>query len=159
MQRIDRILRHPAFLRAMERIDCLERERIYCRHGMQHLLDVARICYILCLEHRIPADKPQIYAAALLHDIGRAEELSGGRPHQLAGSALAAEILEDCGFLQEREVILSAILEHRKKQPQQVHTFAQALCEADRLSRMCFCCEAQDSCNWSEERRNHTVIV
>ncbi len=159
MQRIDRILRHPAFVHAVEQIDQLEQKRIYCRHGMQHLLDVARICYLLCLENQIPAEKPQIYAAALLHDIGRAEELAGGRPHQLAGAELATEILEDCGFSEDCEEIISAILDHRRKEQQTVQTFAQALREADRISRLCFCCRAQDSCNWSAERRNHTITL
>ncbi|MGN1030047.1 MAG: HD domain-containing protein [Butyricicoccaceae bacterium] len=159
MQRIAQILRHPAFVRTLEKIDQLEQKRIYCRHGMQHLLDVARICYILCLENQISVSKPQVYAAALLHDIGRAEEISGGKPHQLAGAALAAEILDDCGFGQERDAIVNAILGHRKKDLLQVSTFEDALCEADRLSRMCFRCSAQDTCNWTDARRNHTITL
>lgn len=159
MQRIEQILRHPVFIHAITQINHLEQRRIYCKHGMQHLLDVARICYILCLEHHISVDKPQIYAAALLHDIGRAEELSGGRPHQLVSVELAEQILNDCGFIDEKENILFAIQEHRKKETVSVKNFAQALCEADHLSRMCFCCSAQNGCNWSEERRNHTIIL
>ena len=52
MIRVDRILNHPEFQKSMRLIRILEKERIFCCHGMEHLLDVARIGYILNLEQR-----------------------------------------------------------------------------------------------------------
>ena len=46
-----------------------EKERIFCRHGMEHLLDVARIAYITNLEEGLGIEKDVIYAAGLLHDV------------------------------------------------------------------------------------------
>ena len=159
MHRLDKICSHPLWQKCLGEIGRLEADRIFCRHDVQHFLDVARIAYIENLEQKTGIPKEMIYAAALLHDIGRAEELAGGRPHQLAGAELATEILEDCGFSEDCEEIISAILDHRRKEQQTVQTFAQALREADRISRLCFCCRAQDSCNWSAERRNHTITL
>lgn len=50
MARIQEILQHEEFRKAMEWIDVLEKERIFCGHGMGHLLDVARIAWIDNLE-------------------------------------------------------------------------------------------------------------
>ncbi len=47
------------------------RRGTYCRHGLEHLLDVARISYIQVLEDGLDYDENVLYAAALLHDIGK----------------------------------------------------------------------------------------
>ena len=68
----------------------LEDDRIYCRHNLTHFLDVARICYILCLENNIYISKDVIYSAlTLLHDLGRAYEYKNGTPHDLASIDIA----------------------------------------------------------------------
>ena len=46
MERVDAILRHPTFTAALAELHEQERERIFCRHGLEHLLDVARLMYI-----------------------------------------------------------------------------------------------------------------
>ena len=57
-----------------------------------------------------------IYAAGLLHDIGRYEQMEKGTPHHLAGARLAERILTDCDFsLTEQKSILAAIRSHRVK--------------------------------------------
>ena len=38
---------------------------------MSHLMDVARIAYITCLEQNLGIEKDVIYGAAILHDIGK----------------------------------------------------------------------------------------
>ena len=78
MERVDRIIRNETFIWNMKKLLRLEQERIYCRHDMDHLLSVARIAYIKALEERIPVSKELIYAAALLHDIGRAAQYETG---------------------------------------------------------------------------------
>ncbi|MEI3176166.1 MAG: HDIG domain-containing metalloprotein [Lachnospiraceae bacterium] len=76
MERVDRIIRNETFIWNMKKLLRLEQERIYCRHDMDHLLSVARV-QIKALEERIPVSKELIYAAALLHDIGRAAQYDG----------------------------------------------------------------------------------
>ncbi|MCD7929143.1 MAG: hypothetical protein LUF86_03175 [Clostridiales bacterium] len=46
MERVNQILRHPLFREKLTEIDRLEQERIFCRHGLEHLLAVARLSYI-----------------------------------------------------------------------------------------------------------------
>ena len=81
MKQIDQIMAHPLFKEAMCGIEDAEQDRIFCRHGMEHCLDVARILYIMVLERNLPYRKDMIYATALLHDIGRYEEYRGQVSH------------------------------------------------------------------------------
>ena len=71
MKRVNAIISHPVFQRELKKIESLEQKRAYCRHDLGHLLEVARIAYIMALEegHQIQPDI--VYAAALLHDIGK----------------------------------------------------------------------------------------
>ena len=116
MERVNRILRHPDFIRLQEELDRLEADRRFCRHGMQHLIDTARLAYLFALESSADLPKDVIYAAALLHDIGRAEQYRNGTPHDVAGCAAAEPILAECGFAEEeRDMILTAIGSHRKE--------------------------------------------
>src|SRR5699024_6500910 len=97
MERVNKILKHPIFLREQQRIKAFEKNRIDCGHQSEHLLDVARIGWIMILEEKQNIEKSVFYAAALLHDIGRAVQYETGEPHQLAGILLAGQVLEDCG--------------------------------------------------------------
>ena len=61
MKRVNAILKAPLYRRCYARLEELERERIFCRHQMTHLLDVARIAYILNMEQDLghaPASLP-----------------------------------------------------------------------------------------------------
>ena len=158
MERLQPILQHPRFRDALQRIDALERDRIYCRHGLPHLLDVARIAALLAIDRGAQHPRDVIYAAALLHDLGRLKQYTTGEPHAQAGIPLAEEILRDTAFTAEEQAdILQAIGQHQTGAAPD--SLAQIICEADHASRMCFACAAADSCYWSDERRNHTVLL
>ena len=114
MERVFRIYKDEQFVDCMHKNDECEKERVYCRHGYDHLLAVARLGYIFSLERGYGIDKEILYATALLHDIGRWEQYLNGTPHDIAGARIADEILLRAGFdLTEREVITAAILSHR----------------------------------------------
>ena len=98
MKRIDQILSHPVFREQFALLQEAEKDRIFCRHTMEHFLDVARLMYIYNLEDQAGFSKEMIYAAGLLHDIGRYEQMEKGTPHHLAGARLAERILTDCDF-------------------------------------------------------------
>ena len=70
MERVQKIIRHPAFKKSMRMIEALEKERIFCGHDMKHLLDVSRIAWIETLEQSLDYPKDVIYGAGLLHDVG-----------------------------------------------------------------------------------------
>ncbi len=159
MKRIDAIVRDPLFQECLEKNKAAERDREFCKHDLQHFVDVARITYILILESGyLPsfitenglsgpsAAKEVVYAAGILHDIGRWREYETGEDHAPVGAALAQEILERTGFTpEERRVVVNAIHEHRE-QSTQMTTLGELLHRADNLSRACHECSAQDKC-------------
>lgn len=157
MERIDRIISNPIYREKLKQLEELEQERIYCKHGMEHALSVARIMYIRALEQQLAVGKDIIYAAALLHDMGRCDEYLYHIPHHEAGAKLAAQILKECGFDEgEITAIEEAVRAHREEE-RQPGTFSSLLYEADKLSRDCYRCKAVKTCNWTEQKKNHTI--
>lgn len=160
MSRVQRIYEHPVYRECVEKNCKAEETRIFCRHNMQHFLDVARLAYILNLEKNYKIAKEEIYAAALLHDIGKWQQYAEKIPHEQASAVLAEKILEDTGFEEaERERILVAIREHRRenKDIYGQNPLAEVLYYADKISRACYACPAESECNWSEEKKNMQI--
>lgn len=155
MDRIDRIIKHDLFMDGLNKNRAAERDRRFCRHDMTHFLDVARIARAINAEEKIGADVELIYAAALLHDIGRHLQCSHGTPHELASAEIAPGILGDCGF-DEKEicVIVEAIRSHRDERAAGERNLKGLLYRADKLSRACFCCQAEPECSWKDGRKN-----
>lgn len=147
--RADRIIRNQKYLTMLEEISNAEKNRKFCCHTIQHFFDTARIMYIICLEENLDIPKDIIYAAALLHDIGRAEEYKSGKPHNIASAETAENILNECGFTENEIIQISnAILCHRKIGSADTE-LGDILYRADKLSRQCFLCSAYDECYWS----------
>lgn len=158
MERVRRICRHPLFVEQTALLEEAERDRIFCRHTMEHLLDVARIMYIYALEDGCSLSRELVYAAALLHDIGRYEQITEGTPHHTAGARMAGEILPACGFSEEETArIRTAIEHHRAPGPEGIDPLPDYLYRADKQSRCCFHCSAADQCNWPQEKKNHFI--
>ena len=159
MERVEQIMTHSLYQKHQERIDELEQGRVFCRHDRGHSLDVARIMYILILERGISVTKDVVYAAALLHDIGRAAQYEDNRPHHEAGAEIAALVLKDCGYDREEiRIITEAIASHTLlENAGGEKDFHKILYEADKLSRSCFDCEAHDACYWEPERKNERI--
>ena len=160
MPRVDAVWRHPRYRAELASLDAAEKTRAYCRHGLPHLLDVARIMWIYLLES---GDAPAVprdlaYACALLHDIGRAAQYATGEPHEEAGAHIAREILgtveSGCAFSpSEQEMLLCAIGSHRGPSSA-ASPLARALFLADKASRACYACPAAAGCTWPNEKRN-----
>lgn len=161
MRRVNRIWNHPVYQECLDRIRIHEEAREFCRHTPEHFLDVARLTYILALEASSFPEKDeersrvkeQIYAAALLHDIGRHLQYEKGIPHEKASGEIAEGILADCGFGEkERERILRLIASHRSRQ--EGGGLEAFFYRADKLSRNCFACPSREKCDWSAEKKN-----
>lgn len=160
MERVHKIQNHPVFRDLYKKLEESEKDRIFCRHTMEHFLDVARLMYIYSLEDKAGLSKEVIYAAALLHDIGRYEQVTAGTPHDIAGARIAGEILKECGFT-EAEIIpvVEAIMGHRnQKSGDSGSALTAYLYRADKKSRSCFACPALSECNWPEEKKNLTIM-
>lgn len=157
--RTNQIWEHPEYQKAYQMIQKLEETRRFCGHSLEHFLDVARLAYIYNLEDQSEIPKDWIYAAALLHDIGRHEEYMNQIPHQEAGAVLARSILADCGFSQlEQKEIISAITGHRSAGNER-GTLREYLYKADKKSRNCMICPAEYECNWPAEKKNKQVCI
>lgn len=160
MPRVQAILAHARFQGELGRLARAESDRAFCRHGMAHLLDTARIAWMVNLERGLGLDREVVYAAALLHDVGKAEQYAGGRPHDIGGAELADEILlslpEDRAFSdEERLQIVGAIRGHRRPR-EGAEVLEQLLYQADKASRACFACpdDVRCSCSWAEAKKN-----
>lgn len=161
MERIERLYHHPLYQQEFHLLQEAEQERVFCRHTLEHFLDVARIAYILSMELGVEIPGDWIYGAALLHDLGRYRQITEGIPHEEASVKLAGRILPECGFADsEIREICAAIAGHRKQAadaPQGKMEFSDLLYRADKLSRNCFACPVSVQCNWSEEKKNHEI--
>lgn len=155
---IDRLLAHPSYQHALRTIDDNERTRRFCRHGLDHALDVARILWIIVLENQRAFDKDTVYLAALLHDIGRAVK---GADHDQESVHLARALLADCGATPAQiDVICAAIGAHRTKDTAidpATASLGELLAFADKKSRACFRCAAAQDCYWPDALKNHTI--
>ena len=159
MERVNRILRHPLYQSLLRELREAEAERIFCGHDMEHFLAVARLAWIENLQEHSGIAREMIYAAALLHDMGRVRQYRDGTEHHEESAGIAARILPECGFSEEeRETITKAILFHRQDTEEgAAGTLGALLYRADKASRNCFVCEAQSQCNWKPEKRNREI--
>ena len=158
MKRIDAILQDERFRYGLQRIEELEKERIFCCHRLDHLLDVARIAWIMVLEQQLKLEKELVYGAALLHDLGRYRQYEEQIPHHKASAELAQAILPDAGYTAEETALITEAIGQHGEAAASSSSLGQVLYQADKLSRNCFRCAAQPECKWSEEKRNKTVL-
>ena len=159
MERVNRLINDNEYTRLAQSIKQAETDRIFCRHGLSHSLDVARICYILNLEENLGIKKDVIYACALVHDLGRAAEYESGVPHHEAGRGIAQRLLERAGFDEEEILLVTEAVALHKDVTDTDNSLALILCKADKLSRMCFDCEAIKDCYWKEDKKNKGVVL
>lgn len=157
MERVNKILNNCTYREQLELIGQYEKNRQFCLHDINHFIDVARIAYIMVLERNVKIDKDIIYAAALLHDIGRGVEYINGTSHEEASIFLARKILNEEGFKDyEEDIIINAIKNHRDEKST-LSEFDEIFKYSDKLSRKCFQCNVADSCKWQQEKRNQIV--
>lgn len=156
MERVNLILNNNKYIEYLNKNIQYEMDRKFCKHNMEHFLNMGRIAYILCLEQEISINKDIIYAVALLHDIGRWVQYDNGTPHEKASSEISKDILKESKFLDsEIDIILKGILNHRNKNAIGLN---EIFYKADKLSRGCFSCPASSECNWSSEKKNLNIL-
>lgn len=172
MRFVAELFKNQEYRQRLQQLRKLEAERIYCCHDICHFMDVARLAQIRNLEENMQQDKEMIYLYALLHDMGRVAEYEQGISHAESSADYAGEILVHIGYPPKKTaVIQNAIRSHRSTEEQsaskgetlqrsaaetagQTDTFAALMKWADKASRMCFLCKAQDTCKWSNDKKN-----
>ena len=155
MNNLDIIINNPKYKEYLRKLEEFEKERIFCRHTLEHFLDVARISYIQVLENDMKYSKEVIYAISLLHDIGRVLEYEKGIPHHEGSVILSKELLEETNFSdEEKKNILNAINNHRSDSDDELSIL---IYKSDKLSRNCFNCKAKEECYWDESKKNYSI--
>lgn len=156
---LQEIWEHPLYAEAYRQLQEAEQGRKFCCHSAEHFLDVARIAYIQNLEEGLGIRREVLYAAALLHDIGKALQYKERIPHEIASAEIAGTILNDLGdefSKEEKAAILQAIRGHRSSRNGQTD-LERLLYESDKKSRLCFICPAEAECNWEQAKKNMEV--
>jgi uncharacterized protein len=157
--RLDAITHNLNYQLFYSKIQLLETSRKFCKHDLSHFLDVARIGYILSLEEGVPISKELLYAAALLHDIGRHEQYLFGTPHERSSSTLCVPILKEAGFSSEEVTLIQqAILDHRTPEVASLLNLSGYLYRGDKASRPCHNCSAESECSWSRNKKNMNIL-
>jgi hypothetical protein len=106
MERIDAIVRDPLFQKCLKKNKKAEEDREFCKHDLQHFVAVARITYILMLESGSLSNliedgnltgqqsaKEVIYAAGILHDVGRWRQYEAFSNQRIFASPLCKTVL------------------------------------------------------------------
>lgn len=169
MKRIELLLNDSLYQEYMSYNEKEELEPKFCRHDITHHIDVARIAYILVLEHSDLnffvqenglssklAAKEIIYAAGLLHDIGKWKEYQDGTDHASFGAKLAREILPRVYFNpKEIDIIARAIYEHRNLSVD-MSFLGERIYRADNLARVCLDCSYRHECTKIENQEINT---
>ncbi|QXM07183.1 HD domain-containing protein [Crassaminicella indica] len=146
MERVNKIIKNKKYIYYLNKNAAAEKDRIFCHHDLQHALDVARIAYILSLEEKLSIKKDIIYAAALLHDIGRWKEYLEGIDHAFAGAKLAKELLESSGFDHIEQALIQEAIKNHRRYDSKNHPLDKIIYKGDKLSRPCIKCRAVDQC-------------
>ena len=100
-------------------------------HGIPHIAAVVREALLLN-GGRLPLEL--VVTAAILHDIGREEELRTGEDHAVVG----ARWVRECGYGEE---VVEAVREHRNSSGNPRGLLARIISDADKL--VCFQVEAE----------------
>ena len=156
MKKIELITNNETFKKNLKKLQELEKNRVFCKHGIEHSLDVARIAYIMVLENNLKIDKEIIYGAALLHDLGRVLQYEENIPHEEGSLILGKIILKECNYCDEDiDMILNAIKFHRIEESKS--ELGEILYKSDKLSRMCFVCKSELDCYWDKKKKNFII--
>jgi len=166
MDRVNEILFHPRYQQYYQEIQSLEKDRKFCGHTMEHFLAVARLSFIMAQKKGVAIDEEVIYAAALLHDVGRSLEYRKSIPHHEGSVMIAQELLPECGFDDEETAEILRVIKGHRQRPEvkcQIASdeddFATIFYQADKLARNCFECVVAEECNWSKEKKNKRIIL
>lgn len=157
-ERFNKILHNPDYQDHLKKIAAYEVTRLFCKHDLPHFLDTARIGYIINLEQKLELPKDVIYAAALLHDIGRWQQYESGIQHALASAILCEKLLIEAGYkIDEIIEIKKAISNHSTAVIEEEHLFSKLLYTADKASRGCYACKMEKECDWTLKKKNNNI--
>ena len=147
----DLILKNKHFNCLLCELNNLEKDRVYCKHDISHLVEVARIMLLINKKEGLNLPHDTVVASALLHDLGRVYQYKFNLEHRTSANKDIITILTNCNYTyNEIDSILLAINNHDKKTSDKLSAL---LFRADKLSRPCYICKAK-GCYWDSTKRN-----
>ncbi len=159
MERYQAIIENGKYITHVRNIEKYESDRQFGHHDMSHFLDVARVGMLINLTEEYNIPKDILYAAALLHDVGRDVQYENGTPHEIASCDIAKDILMSTSYNEDEcKMILEAIASHRNKDVKEEKNLRGLLYRADKLCRPCFFCKAEPECYWKSDDKNMELI-
>jgi len=154
MNVLEEIYIQPMYQQSIEKINQLEKERIFCGHNLEHFKEVARIGCLWNKRLEKPFDEALIIGFAFLHDIGRWCEYETGESHEQASVRLAKDLLEATSYTQEAQALILEAIAHHREVTTDKKGFGELMYKADKASRACYNCKVQDQCYWPDEKKN-----
>jgi len=150
-KRILKIFENDEFFLALDSIKDLEKSREFCKHNLEHCLQVARLAL---KESNGKINVEIIIVTALLHDLGRAKEwllnynaLLTNESHNILSAKYSEKILLDCGFsIDETNLIYIAIENHNNDKVALETGLNGIIYRADKTSRDCENCKTKNKC-------------
>ncbi|MGL4875483.1 MAG: HD domain-containing protein [Clostridium sp.] len=153
MKKVNEIFENEKYREYLNELEILEKDRVFCKHNLEHFLNFSRIAYIKVLENKLNVPKEVIYAIGLLHDIGRVLEYKEGVDHHIGSVILSKEILKETSYTEEeKNLIYECIDSHRFANHNNI--LFEIIYESDKLSRECFKCKVEKECYWKKEKKN-----
>ncbi|NLF46399.1 MAG: HD domain-containing protein [Syntrophomonadaceae bacterium] len=159
MKRIDLLLQDSLYNEYLHRNAREEMDQRLCRHDINHHFTVAQMTFSLMLNNNDweifleetgidsqAAAKEVVYAAGLLHDIGKWKEYRDGEDLAACSARLSRTILPRALFTpDEIEIICRAICEQRNIN-KDISLLGEKLYRGNNLSRMCSECHHNEEC-------------
>lgn len=158
----EKVLEHATYQDRLAKLALMEEQRVFCKHDLEHSLEVARIALQVARGNDLQISEDVIKTTALLHDMGRVEQYEQGVSHVEASVAFAREILllldTDNTMI---DVICDAIQNHSRRDLAKerfanafaISTLKELISHADQFSRKCYMCRAYDACKWHPEEK------
>lgn len=160
--RVKELWDHPVYQKRYKRLQQLEGKRKFCRHDEEHFAKTAAIAMDVAKNNGLCLSSDVICMAALLHDMGRVQEIEQGISHAQASYDFAKEILGLMSYdTLATKKICEAIRCHsqrgdvidRMDARETLETLSQILSFADQFSRNCYECDAAKECKWEMQQR------
>ena len=139
---IDRILSDERYLKKINRLNEIEKDRIYCKHDLDHFQEVYQILSILSSRRGLDDSRNMSKTMAYFHDIGRADSYDGY--HRKSSSDFARILLGEYYYI-DNNIVEDSLRD----------TWAKLLRISDQLSRNCYICKANEICKWLEGEKTN----
>ncbi|MCQ2508187.1 MAG: hypothetical protein MJ097_05300, partial [Dorea sp.] len=84
-------------------------------------------------------------------------------PHNESSAVLAEEFLTEVAYPEEKKAqVVDAILKHgtkgMAKYGDDLSKLAEVIREGDKVSRGCYGCKAEETCDWNPQKKNLEVL-